>query len=108
MAFSKDKNVWDANLCNSELEAEKLQMKCTCNAFKSDLTSLFTDTSRLYDATPIMFPEIKPIVKMNAEVQPNLQVKNKSNVWLWSSTLLSVILLVAAGIAFRLDLSDNA
>ena len=55
-----------------------------------------------------MFPEIKPIVKMNAEVQPNLQVKNKSNVWLWSSTLLSVILLVAAGIAFRLDLSDNA
>ena len=108
MAFSKDTNAWDSNLCNSELEVKSLQMKCTCNAFKSDLSALFTDSSRPLDLTPIVFPEVKQVTKQSIEVQPSMQAKSKSYIWLWSSSLLSFVLLVAAGIAFRLDISDNA
>lgn len=108
MALSKDKNTWDANLCNSELDAKALMIRCTCNAFKSDQTALFTDTSRPLDPTPIVFPQIKQTKEQGVDQQANLKIKTKSYVWLWSSCLLSFVLLVAAGIAFRLDLSDSS
>ena len=59
MAYSKISNTWDAGLCNTEIEVSDRKLKCTCNAFKSDLSGVFTDSTRVLDPTVLVFPEIK-------------------------------------------------
>jgi len=66
MAFSKISNTWDADLCNTEIEVNDRQLKCSCNAFKSELTAVFTDPVRVFDTNIIQFPQLKTTVETDA------------------------------------------
>ena len=46
MGYSKSALKWQTDLCQSELIVEDVQMKCTCNAFDSNLIGVFTDLTR--------------------------------------------------------------
>lgn len=80
-------------------------MKCTCNAFKSDLTGLFTDFRRPLSTEVIEFPEIEVLSESNSGKSAHLYTK--SYVWLISTSGLAVVLLVSIGIAFKLDAKDR-
>jgi len=55
MGYAELENLWKSDLCQWELDDEKVQMKCSCNAFGSELIGIFTDFTRILGA-PVAFP----------------------------------------------------
>ena len=55
MGFAEAEQIWKSDLCKWEINVERVQMKCTCNAFSSELIGIFTDFTRILGAR-IPFP----------------------------------------------------
>ena len=58
MGFDQAKERWNHEMCQSELSVEDVTMKCTCNAFQSNIIGIFTDFTRTL-GEPVQFPVIE-------------------------------------------------
>lgn len=117
MAYSETRQIWDSDLCITELLVDTVQQKCTCNAFESRKVGLFTDSTRPLGAA-IAFPEIErdyeelyrdfETVAIKTEVAPPVHAfEGAAFVWVVESVLLALLFLAGALIALKFDRVDH-
>ena len=82
MGYSKSDNKWKSQLCQSELKVQDVAMKCTCNAFSSNLIGVFNDYTR-EAGQPVEFPAVKvqesKLTVIPTEIDPSLVISNLGN-----------------------------
>ena len=132
MGFSKTSQKWEADLCQSELLIQDVQMKCTCNAFDSHVIGLFTDFNRDFGEA-VEFPppvvdvkdqvqqfavipssvdlslleESVPSNKVEEEDQAEVDIDGKNYVWMIQTTLVAVLTMVGSLLTLKLDKRDE-
>jgi len=96
-------------------------MKCTCNAFSSDIIGVFNDYSR-DEGAPVKFPKLE-VVKENIlniapmEVDTTLNNKKPSEevslngtnyVWMGQTILIFILCLAGSMVTRKMDVKDEA
>lgn len=132
MAFAEQEKRWKAELCQSELSVEEVQMKCVCNSFNSELVGIFTDFTRTI-GDPVKFPpppepevvpEAKPIeqqyVVVPTRADPNMSETTTGKVtdeevaaigtnyvWMGQTFMFGLLTVIGAVVAYRMDKADE-
>lgn len=78
MAFSEQRQVWDANLCIQKLQVAALSQQCICNAFEAAQIALITDKSRMA-AQKIDFPKIEIVEENVGDSTTTSDIDKKGN-----------------------------
>ena len=128
MGYSKTSKSWKSDLCKSELNVEDVTMKCTCNAFDSNLIGVFSDFTRTLGET-VTFPEIElPEENSYAVIASKIdlsaidggrvttddvvsQIKDISGtnfVWMGQTILVAILTLAGSLVVRKMDKRDEA
>lgn len=133
MGYSRTSLSWRADLCQSELFVEAVQIKCTCNAFDSNMIGVFTDFTRKV-GEKVTFPEpevdedndeVKQFAVVPSNVDPSLldgvvternggdmedeEIHDGTNyVWMAQTILVALLTLIGSLIALKRDKKDDA
>ena len=130
MGYSKLSKRWHSDLCQSELDVDKVAMKCTCNAFESNLIGIFSDFTRAL-GEPVTFPRIQfdsekqlltvvspsidPVLsggsltdgRVTDEKQVSVDdITGTNYVWMGETVLIAIFCFTASVIAIRMDNKD--
>jgi hypothetical protein len=125
MGYSKTTESWKGDLCKSELNVEDVTMKCTCNAFNSNLIGVFSDFTRTLGETvtfPVIIEETSYAVissnfDLNAidgsrvttdDVISQIKDVNGTNfVWMGQTILVAILTLAGSLVARKMDKTDE-
>ena len=131
MGYEKQVRRWQSELCSWTLSVEDVTMKCTCNAFRSDIIGIFTDFTRTL-GPQVAFPALPEPVVVKDETEPGYMVvptdqnlsETKTNqaqdvkvtgkalngtnfVWMGQTILIALLTLAGSLAAWRLDKADE-
>ena len=127
MGQSKTNKSWTGDLCESELSVEDVTLKCTCNAFDSNLIGVFSDFTRTLGEA-VVFPEPPEPLPQDTKDEPKnnlstvgggkvtpdgvasqiMEVNGTNYVWMGQTIFFAILTLAGSLIALKMDKKDWA